>query len=90
MADGFHDYPCSTALNGPGEREGSGCTPRGGHRIRAIIGRGELENTILLVDDRLGRCGLVSYMTNIQIAIGFLDAYYGFVVTRVGSIVVGR
>ncbi|HAN80772.1 MAG TPA: L,D-transpeptidase, partial [Gammaproteobacteria bacterium] len=29
--DGFNDYPCSTAFNGPGEQEGSGCTPRGGH-----------------------------------------------------------
>ncbi|CAL94206.1 L,D-transpeptidase family protein [Azoarcus olearius] len=32
-------YPVSTAANGPGEREGSGCTPRGRHRIRAAIGR---------------------------------------------------
>ena len=46
--DGFHDYPCSTAFNGPGEQEGSGCTPRGGHRIRAIIGRGEPENMIFV------------------------------------------
>ena len=33
-------YPVSTALNGPGEREGSECTPRGAHRIRAKIGEG--------------------------------------------------
>lgn len=33
-------YPVSTALNGPGETEGSNCTPRGRHRIRALIGRG--------------------------------------------------
>ncbi|ANQ84756.1 hypothetical protein dqs_1712 [Azoarcus olearius] len=32
-------YAVSTAANGPGEREGSGCTPRGRHRIRAAIGR---------------------------------------------------
>ena len=30
----------STALNGPGERNGSGCTPRGMHRVRARIGAG--------------------------------------------------
>lgn len=33
-------YPVSTAKNGPGERKGSGCTPRGWHVIRAKIGRG--------------------------------------------------
>lgn len=32
-------YPVSTAKNGPGELQGSGCTPRGWHRIRAKIGR---------------------------------------------------
>jgi lipoprotein-anchoring transpeptidase ErfK/SrfK len=31
-------YPVSTAKNGPGERMGSGCTPRGWHAIRAKIG----------------------------------------------------
>ncbi|SFB16409.1 L,D-transpeptidase [Azotobacter beijerinckii] len=30
----------STALNGPGEQSGSGCTPRGLHRVRARIGEG--------------------------------------------------
>jgi lipoprotein-anchoring transpeptidase ErfK/SrfK len=33
-------YDVSTARNGPGERQGSGCTPRGWHRIRAKIGAG--------------------------------------------------
>lgn len=33
-------WPVSTAKNGPGERRGSGCTPRGWHRIRAKIGAG--------------------------------------------------
>ncbi len=33
-------YPVSTALNGPGEMDGSGCTPRGEHYIRASIGAG--------------------------------------------------
>ena len=31
-------YRVSTALNGPGEIEGSGCTPRGRHVVRARIG----------------------------------------------------
>lgn len=30
----------STALNGPGELNGSGCTPRGRHQVRAKIGEG--------------------------------------------------
>jgi len=33
-------YAVSTALNGPGERFSSGCTPRGLHRIRLKIGAG--------------------------------------------------
>jgi hypothetical protein len=33
-------FTCSTAANGPGERNGSGCTPRGLHRIRAKVGDG--------------------------------------------------
>lgn len=32
--------PVSTALNGPGELNGSGCTPRGRHQVRAKIGDG--------------------------------------------------
>lgn len=32
--------PVSTALNGPGELNGSGCTPRGLHQVRAKIGEG--------------------------------------------------
>lgn len=31
-------FPVSTALNGPGQAEGSGCTPLGWHRIVATIG----------------------------------------------------
>jgi Uncharacterized protein conserved in bacteria len=42
------EYACSTALNGPGERDGSGCTPRGMHRIRAIIGRGCVPNAVFV------------------------------------------
>jgi hypothetical protein len=33
-------YPVSTALNGVGELNGSGCTPRGLHRVRLRIGAG--------------------------------------------------
>ena len=39
-------YAVSTAKNGPGEREGSGCTPRGEHRIRARIGAGAACGTV--------------------------------------------
>ncbi|PXX91113.1 L,D-transpeptidase [Marinobacter vulgaris] len=41
-------YPVSTALNGPGERQSSGCTPRGRHYIRAMIGGGETQNTVFI------------------------------------------
>jgi L,D-transpeptidase catalytic domain len=34
----FREYPISSAKNGAGELEGSGCTPRGLHVIRAKIG----------------------------------------------------
>lgn len=33
------EYPVSTALNGVGEKQGSGCTPRGLHTVRALIGK---------------------------------------------------
>lgn len=35
-----HCYRISSALNGAGEQQNSGCTPRGSHRIRAKIGEG--------------------------------------------------
>lgn len=41
-------YPVSTAHNGPGERRGSGCTPRGWHRIRIKIGAGLPCNAVLV------------------------------------------
>lgn len=34
-------YPVSTAKKGAGELSGSGCTPRGRHRVRARIGAGQ-------------------------------------------------
>ena len=39
--------PVSTALNGPGERSGSNCTPRGRHQVRARIGDGLPEGAVL-------------------------------------------
>ncbi len=38
--------PVSTALNGVGEQNGSGQTPRGWHQIRACIGEGMPVNTV--------------------------------------------
>lgn len=38
----------STALNGAGEQEGSGCTPQGWHTIRACIGQGQAVNTVFV------------------------------------------
>ncbi|HSH40848.1 MAG TPA: L,D-transpeptidase [Arenicellales bacterium] len=39
-------YSVSTARNGAGERNGSECTPRGEHRVRARIGAGCPVNTV--------------------------------------------
>jgi lipoprotein-anchoring transpeptidase ErfK/SrfK len=36
----LRSYPVSTARNGPGEKSGSECTPRGLHQVRARIGAG--------------------------------------------------
>lgn len=38
----------STALNGAGEKNGSECTPRGRHIIRAKIGEGCMPNTVFV------------------------------------------
>lgn len=40
LGDQIVRYPVSTAANGPGEQDGSFCTPRGWHVIRARIGDG--------------------------------------------------
>lgn len=40
------EAPVSTATNGPGEHNGSECTPRGLHRICARIGAGCAPNTV--------------------------------------------
>ncbi|MFO7992946.1 MAG: L,D-transpeptidase [Marinobacter sp.] len=41
-------YPVSTALNGPGERQNSGCTPRGDHYVRAMVGGGAPLNAVFV------------------------------------------
>lgn len=41
-------YAISSAANGPGERNGSGCTPRGRHRIRALIGTGAPADAVFI------------------------------------------
>nr|WP_228289279.1 L,D-transpeptidase [Marinobacter salinisoli] len=40
------EYPVSTGLNGAGEQDGSGCTPRGDHYVRAMIGAEQPEGTV--------------------------------------------
>lgn len=41
-------YPVSTALNGPGEHQSTGCTPRGRHYVRAMVGAGAPANTVFI------------------------------------------
>lgn len=41
-------YTVSTASNGPGERQDSGCTPRGEHYVRARIGEGLPINSVFV------------------------------------------
>ena len=41
-------YRIATAKNGPGEKFGSECTPRGKHTIRAKIGGKEAVNTVFI------------------------------------------
>ena len=41
-------YAVSTARNGPGERSGSFCTPRGRHIVRAMIGAGQAQNAVFV------------------------------------------
>jgi len=41
-------FSVSTAVNGAGERDASGCTPRGRHYIRAAIGKNCPERTVFV------------------------------------------
>ena len=45
---GGKTYSVSTAKNGPGEKNGSFCTPRGRHIVRAKIGAGQPPNAVLV------------------------------------------
>jgi lipoprotein-anchoring transpeptidase ErfK/SrfK len=42
----FQSWTVSTALNGAGEANGSGCTPTGEHRVRLKIGNGCQSGTV--------------------------------------------
>jgi lipoprotein-anchoring transpeptidase ErfK/SrfK len=51
LADGGKElrrYLVSTSRNGPGEGQGSFCTPRGAHIVRAKIGAGQPFNTVFV------------------------------------------
>tara|TARA_R110002073_G_scaffold2938_3_gene19223 strand:+ start:77654 stop:78151 length:498 start_codon:yes stop_codon:yes gene_type:complete len=41
-------YSVSTALNGVGQQEGSGCTPLGKHRVRARIGAEQVSGAVFV------------------------------------------
>ncbi len=45
---GQREYLVSTARNGAGEAMGCGCTPRGPHVVRAMIGAGLPVNTVFV------------------------------------------
>lgn len=44
----LREYAVSTAARGAGERNGSQCTPRGRHVIRAMIGRGAAPGAVFV------------------------------------------
>jgi L,D-transpeptidase YbiS len=44
----LREYAVSTAEKGAGEQHGSYCTPRGRHKIRAMIGRGAAPGTVFV------------------------------------------
>ena len=48
LSFGGKTYSISTAKNGPGEKNGSFCTPRGRHIVRAKIGAGMPVNTVFV------------------------------------------
>jgi L,D-transpeptidase YbiS len=53
----IRSYPVSTAANGAGERNESECTPRGLHRIHAMIGAGCPEGAVFVSRQPTGeRC----------------------------------
>lgn len=48
IGDITHSYPISTALNGVGEKQDSGCTPRGQHRIAQKIGENQPSHSVFV------------------------------------------
>jgi L,D-transpeptidase YbiS len=48
LSFGDRVYPVSTAKNGLGEKNGSFCTPRGRHIVRAKIGAGQPMNAVFV------------------------------------------
>ncbi|HSW12351.1 MAG TPA: L,D-transpeptidase [Solimonas sp.] len=44
----LREYPVSTGANGVGEIQGSGCTPRGRHYVRAKVGAGAPANAVFI------------------------------------------
>lgn len=48
LAFGKRLYAVSTSKNGLGEKNGSFCTPRGSHIVRAKIGAGQALNTVFV------------------------------------------
>jgi L,D-transpeptidase YbiS len=48
MGRTHRSYRVSTAINGPGEVMGSGCTPRGRHAVAEMIGKDLDLNTVLV------------------------------------------
>ena len=44
----IRSYPVSTSKHGPGEKNGSFCTPRGRHIVRARIGAGQPLNAVFV------------------------------------------
>ncbi|HSG55996.1 MAG TPA: L,D-transpeptidase [Paracoccaceae bacterium] len=44
----LRQYPISSARNGPGQQQGSLCTPLGRHVVRAKIGAGQPVNTVFV------------------------------------------
>lgn len=44
----LREYAVSTAGKGAGEKNGSECTPRGRHQVRAMIGRGAAPGTVFV------------------------------------------
>lgn len=48
------EYAVSTGANGPGEIQGSGCTPRGRHYVRAKIGAGKPINSVFVARRHTG------------------------------------